>query len=54
MSVEKNAHYTFPQFKVTYSNFLFSPKPKDIQFTMMYEKENHPFVLLKKIIRLLK
>lgn len=41
----KNVHYNIPQPKVTSSDVLFYPtnnlKPKDTQFTTMYDKEEN-------------
>ncbi len=43
--IKKNGRYNFPLFKVTSSNVSFcptnGPKPKDDQFIIMYDKQQH-------------
>lgn len=49
----KNSCYNFPQLKLMSSNVLFhlnSPKPKDIQFNFMYDKEKHKILTFEKQI----
>lgn len=49
----KNACYNSPQVKVTYSNCLnyltISQNPKDILFTIIYDKEKHEIVTVENL-----
>ena len=42
------------ELKITFSHFLLcstnSPKPKDIQFTMIYGKEEHQLLIFEKLV----
>lgn len=51
---ENNVHYILPELKMTFSNVLLCllnrPKPKDIKFTMIYDKENHQLFMFEKLV----
>ncbi len=49
----KNVRHSFPEAEVTSSNSLFyltnSPKPKDIQFTFIYDEEKHQIITFQNL-----
>lgn len=49
----KHVHHNFPEPKVRYINYLFyltnSPKFKDIQFIIVYDKEKQNILTFKRL-----
>ena len=45
---KKNVDQCFPKSKMMSSNVLFSPQPKDIQFTVIEEERNLKIFTFKK------
>lgn len=49
----KNLRYNFPQFKLRFKNVLFystnSTKPKNILFTIMYDKEMREIITFENL-----